>query len=126
MKVTRRNLSRCKRELVTLACRIVHERDKCCQYCGRREGKLDAAHIVRRGRGWLYAADPENIVLLCRWHHDLLDHRRDGAERRLVLERFADLNMRMLLKHGTQQQPVTVRQVQAMADELERQWLEVS
>ena len=69
MKITSKNLRTKKKALVALACKIVHERDRICQFCGRASGKLDASHCIPRSRGWQYAVDTDNIILLCAHCH---------------------------------------------------------
>ena len=75
-KVTGKNLKTRKKQMVTLACRIVHARDKgVCRFCGQSKAKMDASHCLPRSRGWRYAVDTANIILLCstchrRWHDE--------------------------------------------------------
>ena len=75
MNITTKNIQAKKKALVRLACQIVYERDHRCQLCGRCDGKMDAAHVIPRSRGWRWAVDLRNIVKLCyrchtRWHED--------------------------------------------------------
>lgn len=92
MKTTPRNLSKQKFRAVKLAGEVVKIRDWGCQFCGRKEGVLDVAHVVPRSRGFLWACDPDNMLVLCRechetWHRDpnwanmmLPKYRQDIAE----------------------------------------------
>ena len=68
MTVTNKNLDRAKKLCVSLACAMAHERGRFCGRCGSSDG-LQAHHIVPRSRGWRYAADPDNIVILCHECH---------------------------------------------------------
>jgi hypothetical protein len=75
MKVTTKNIKAKKKQLVTLACKIVHARDTGCQFCGRLSGKMDASHIVPKSRGFWWSVDTGNIIKLCvschrKWHDD--------------------------------------------------------
>lgn len=52
---------------------FIHLRDKCCQKCGKSDGKLECSHIFsRRHQGT--RCDPDNAKLLCftchRWWHE--------------------------------------------------------
>ena len=75
-KVTTRNLKTRKKQMVALACRIVHARDQgVCRFCGQTKLKMDASHCIPRSRGWRYAVDTANIILLCstchrKWHDE--------------------------------------------------------
>lgn len=50
---------------------LIHLRDRCCQFCGKRDGKLDAHHIcVRTFKATRF--EPDNGILLCfRCHQDI-------------------------------------------------------
>jgi len=69
--ITGKNLKTYKKRCVVLACRIVHYRDSKCWACGRTDGKLDAAHVISRSKGFLFAADTANILLTCCHCHRL-------------------------------------------------------
>lgn len=64
-----------KEKAITLAKRIVREREKRCQWCGRTDGVLHGAHIISV-RYSATAADTNNILCLCyrchfyKWHSD--------------------------------------------------------
>lgn len=75
LTVTSKNLKAVKKRLVRVACRIAHERDHGCQFCGRLSGQMHASHCIPRSRGFLAATDTANIIKLCaqchiRWHED--------------------------------------------------------
>ena len=75
MNITTKNIQAKKKALVRLACQIVHARDDRCQLCGRCDGKMNAAHIIPRSRGWRWAVDLHNIMKMCytchrNWHED--------------------------------------------------------
>jgi len=58
--------------------KLVHERDRVCQVCGRATGKLDAHHILPRtfvATRW----EPDNGVLVC-WQHHAALHARAGGD----------------------------------------------
>lgn len=62
-----------KKKSIELAKRIVREREKRCQWCGRTEGVLHGAHIISV-RFAATAARTDNILCLCyrchffKWH----------------------------------------------------------
>lgn len=75
MNITTKNIQAKKKALVRLACQVVHARDNRCQLCGRTDGRMNAAHIIPRSRGWRWAVDLRNILKMCyvchlRWHED--------------------------------------------------------
>lgn len=51
---------------------VIHLRDDCCRFCGKRDGKLDAHHVMIRSF-LATRADPANGLLLCwpRCHQDI-------------------------------------------------------
>jgi len=59
-----------KRQALTKWGAVIHLKYDACQFCGRRDGKLDAHHIVDRGYAATFA-DSTNGVLLCATHHTL-------------------------------------------------------
>lgn len=73
MGISGKQLKGRKEACVRLACEIVRLRDCGCQFCGTERGPLDPAHVIPRSRGFDFACDPDNILLLCRkchatWH----------------------------------------------------------
>lgn len=49
---------------------VIKARDKKCQWCGKKEGKLDAHHIITKARsGFAGRWDIQNGVLLCFYCH---------------------------------------------------------
>lgn len=80
MKITSKNLKTRKKQLVTLACKIAHARDKACRFCGRTDGQMHASHIIPRSRGWRYAVDTANILKKCsRCHRQWHEHPTEGT-----------------------------------------------
>ena len=122
MKATRSNLNRAMKLAITLACRLVHGRDReRCVYCGRLSGKIDAAHIVPRGAGWWYASDPDNIVCLCREHHDALDGRGYAQIAEHVRNWVMPRRKIVKARYRDKIKPVAPSDVQARIDRLERE-----
>src|SRR6185369_14290790 len=62
---------------LTRAKRIAKVRDDyTCQYpgCGRRSKHIDAHHKAKRSQRPDLKFDPDNLICLCREHHDWTDH----------------------------------------------------
>ena len=84
-------LDKIKAALITQACVIAHLRDgdRCSVCCKTGPGKYDASHLYPRTRGWRYAMDPRNIVIMCsichafKWHGHGENHKqaRDQVRR---------------------------------------------
>ena len=113
MNITSKNLTTRKKQLVTLACRIVHARDTCCRFCGRTHGKMDASHCIPKSRGWRYAVDTANIIKLCaRCHRQWHEHPTEGVA---ALRKHCPDVARYIsgLRYSTG--PVTVEEARAMA-----------
>ena len=60
------NKTRAKHKLLTLWGHVIRARDKNCQWCGRKEGKMDGHHIISKGRcSYSGMFDLNNGVCLC-------------------------------------------------------------
>jgi len=67
--------STARRTLDKLWSEIIHARDKRCIWCGRKHGKLDAHHIISKGRAGLVGRyDTSNGCLLCFYCHRIKVH----------------------------------------------------
>ena len=60
------NKTRAKHNLLALWGKVIRARDKKCQWCGRKEGKLDGHHIISKSRcSYSGMFDLNNGVCLC-------------------------------------------------------------
>jgi 5-methylcytosine-specific restriction endonuclease McrA len=116
--VTSKNLKTRKKQMITLACKIVHARDKWCQFCGRSDGKLDASHCIPRSRGWRYAVDLQNIILLCSTCHRIWHQEPQRGTELLTRKRPRIDDYTRVLHYETK--PVRVAEAQAKADFLNK------
>lgn len=60
------NKTRAKHKLLALWGQVIRARDKECQWCGRKKGKMDGHHIISKGRcSYSGMFDLNNGVCLC-------------------------------------------------------------
>lgn len=82
--------------------RYIRLRDRVCQYCGRSDRRLEAAHIFGRGKHST-RYDPENCYAFCggpngtvchRWLDTHTTEKEAWLERRIGTERFHALRLK--------------------------------
>ena len=97
---------------------LIHLRDKQCQFCGKRDGKLDAHHIcVRTFKATRF--EPDNGILLCfRCHQDIAHG--DPFTAVLHYERLRGDRYRELREQAYAGAKHTVQDLRDICAELER------
>lgn len=95
-------------DIPTTVRKICYERDGYrCRWCGRMDVGIDLHHVVYRSSGGRHV--PENLISLCREHHNLAHSSKDQYQE-------------ILLDVLAQDQKVTVNQVMRWRDtEMARQ-----
>jgi len=121
MKVTSKNLVTAKKKCVKLACEIAHLRDRdVCQMCGKPTGQMHASHIIPRSRGFWYACDPKNIVVMDSYCHRNIWH-EDPARGVQAMWDSSPKVMCYCEELHYRVGPVKVGEVQEKLDDLEQQ-----
>ena len=62
-----------------------------CEWCGKPGYGLDCHHVLRRSLG-ARIDEPHNLIFLCRYCHDKVQHNKDMVE--LLQERVKQLNIK--------------------------------